>query len=277
MPELPEVEIIRRGLLPEVTGRTFDRPRLLFTGSVRFPPPDLFCQKLAGRAIAGLERHGKYLIFRLDRGELVVHLRMTGRLIYAADPAAVADRYLRVIMPFTAGTALHFSDMRKFGGLWLYDPELKAPESGYHRLGPDIYREVDPNRFATLLRRHPRARLKPLLLNQEILAGLGNIYVDESLFRCRLHPCRRAGSLAVDDINALYTAIKTVLEEALAHGGSSTRNYRNARGEKGEFQHFFQVYSRKGEPCPRCGEPVSRRVVAGRGTYFCPRCQREKS
>ncbi len=275
MPELPEVEIIRRGLSPAVSGRTFDRPRLLFSGSVCFPAPDLFCQKLAGRVIEDLDRHGKYLVFRLDRGELIVHLRMTGRLVYAA-PDTVADRHLRVILPFTAGTALYFSDMRKFGGLWLYDPDLKSPQSGYHRLGPDIYRDVGPEWFDIMIRRHPRSRLKSMLLNQKILAGLGNIYVDESLFRSRLHPCRCAGSLTTEEIGVLYTAIRDVLEEALAYGGSSTRDYRNAHGERGAFQHLFRVYGRKGEPCPRCGGPVSRRVVAGRGTYFCPRCQIEK-
>ncbi len=275
MPELPEVEVIRRGLLPEVLGQTFSRPRLLFAGSVRFPEPDLFCRELAGRVVGDLDRRGKYLVFRLDRGELVVHLRMTGRLVYAG-PGMITDRHLRVILPFTGGTALYFSDMRKFGGLWLYDPAVEAPRTGYHRQGPDVYCEMDLRRFSELIRLHPRARLKPLLLNQGFLAGLGNIYVDESLFRCRVHPCRNAGSLTAEEVSALYAAIRTVLEEGMAHGGTSTRDYRNSRGERGEFQHLLRVYGRKGEPCPRCGEPVSRMVAGGRGTYFCPRCQREE-
>lgn len=275
MPELPEVEVIRRGLLPAVRGRIFLRPRLLFPGSIRYPEPEKFCLELAGRAILDLGRRGKYLVFSLDQGELVVHLRMTGRLVFngsGADP----DRHLRVVLPFTDGTALYFSDMRKFGGLWLYGQEEAVPPTGYHRQGPDIHGETDLKLFRERLRLRPRARLKSLLLNQGFVSGLGNIYVDECLFRCCLHPCRTAGSLSGEETGSLYAAIREVLAEGILHGGTSTRDYRDARGERGRFQSHLKVYGRKGEPCSRCGETIARTVTAGRGTYYCPGCQPEE-
>ena len=147
--------------------------------------------------------------------------------------------------------------------------------AGMHRLGPDIYEQVTEEKFLELLQKRPRARLKPLLLDQLFVAGLGNIYVDESLHRCRLHPCREAGSLSREEGKALFRAIRAVLEEGIRCGGTSSRDYRDARGEKGTFQERLAVYGRKGCLC-RCGAAIERIVVAGRGTYYCPRCQEEK-
>ncbi|HOL18104.1 MAG TPA: bifunctional DNA-formamidopyrimidine glycosylase/DNA-(apurinic or apyrimidinic site) lyase [Bacillota bacterium] len=274
MPELPEVETIRRGLEPLIVNKVFTRPVLLFPGSIRYPEPDRFCEQLEGRRIIALKRHGKYLLLELNCGLLAVHLRMTGRLVYL-EKGGPPSGHLRVVLPFQDGSLLYFSDMRKFGGLWLLDNKEDLSPAGMHRLGPDIYEQVTEEEFLELLQKRPRSRLKPLLLDQFFVAGLGNIYVDESLHRCRLHPCREAGSLSREEGKALFRAIREVLEEGIRCGGTTSRDYRDARGEKGTFQEQLAVYGRKGSPC-RCGTAIERIVVAGRGTYYCPRCQAEK-
>jgi formamidopyrimidine-DNA glycosylase len=273
VPELPEVEVIRRGLAPLICHKEFGRPVLLYTGAVRHPAPEKFCQNLAGRRVENLGRAGKYLRLGLDRGELAVHLRMTGRLVYREN-ADFPDPHLRAVLPFTGGAALFFSDMRKFGGLWLLENREERRQAGLDRLGPDIYEEVGPERFCALIRERRRSRLKPLLLDQHFVAGLGNIYVDESLFRAGIHPGRAAGSLSREEILALYWAVRAVLQEGIDCGGTSARDYRDAFGERGAFQDRLAVYGRRGRPCPRCGAPVTRAVVAGRGTYLCARCQK---
>ncbi len=272
MPELPEVEVIRRGLSPLVCEKRFARPKLISPGSVRYPDPGQFCEKLSGRKVIALSRCGKYLLIELDRGFLVVHLRMTGRLVYLEQGKPPAE-HLRVQMPYTDGSLLYFSDMRKFGGLWLLDSRAEFSRTGMHRLGPDIYEQVSQEQFVALMSKRPRARLKALLLNQHFVAGLGNIYVDESLFRSGLHPCREVGSLSPEETRVLFRSIRDVLEEAICYGGSSSRDYRDALGERGAFQEQFSVYGRKGHHCS-CGAVIERIVVAGRGTHYCPGCQR---
>jgi len=271
MPELPEVEVIRRGLEPLIRKKEFAGPEIEFAGSIRYPSPGQFCRLLRGRRIEGLSRWGKYLLIGLDRGELVVHLRMTGRLVYL-EVGEPPRRHLRVVLPFTDGTTLYFSDMRKFGGLWLFENEAMRFRAGLHRLGPDIYEQVDRESFVRLLHTRPRSKLKPLLLNQHFVAGLGNIYVDESLYRSGLHPCRTVSTLTTAEISRLYDAIRSVLEEGIRYGGTSARDYVGARGERGGFQERLAVYGHKGRTC-RCGATIERIVVAGRGTYICPRCQ----
>jgi formamidopyrimidine-DNA glycosylase len=271
MPELPEVEVIRRGLEPLVCGKTFDRPQLIFSGSVRYPAPGQFCEEISGRRVTTLHRHGKYLLVEMDRGILVVHLRMTGRLVYLEHEGPPPD-YLRVRLPFTDRSLLYFSDMRKFGGLWLLESRADLSRTGMHRLGPDIYEQISQEQFVSLFNKRRRARIKPLLLDQHFVAGLGNIYVDESLFRSGIHPCREAASLSREEIEALFQSIRDLLKEAICCGGSSSRDYRDALGERGAFQERFFVYGRKGYRCS-CGAVIERIVVAGRGTHYCPGCQ----
>jgi formamidopyrimidine-DNA glycosylase len=272
VPELPEVEVIRRGLAPLICRKEFGSPELLFSGAIRHPSPEQFSRDLAGRRVENIARTGKYLRIELDRGELVVHLRMTGRLVYRENGSS-AEPYLRAILPFTDGTALFFSDMRKFGGLWLLEGEDEQQRAGLHRLGPDIFEQVGPELFLEMIRGRPRVRIKALLLDQRFAAGMGNIYVDESLFRAGIHPQREAGSLSREEVLVLYRAVRSALQEGIDCGGTSSRDYRDALGEQGAFQHRLAVYGRKGRPCPRCGTPVTRIVVAGRGTYLCARCQ----
>lgn len=276
MPELPEVEVIRRELQPAVKGKIFSTPRLIFPGSVRFPSPAGFVNQLPGCRIADLQRKGKYLIFNLCRGMLLIHLRMTGRLLFSDNRLANPDYpYLRVVLPFDDHTALYFCDKRKLGGIWLNFSEKDLPD-GFVNLGPDIYRQVDRQRFAELLKNRRRAMIKPLLLNQRVLSGLGNIYTDESLFLCSIHPRRQAGSLSPEEIDSLYGAICQLLHKGIHCGGASIRDFRNAGNQEGSFQHCLEVYGRQGKPCRRCGTPVARITVGGRGTYFCPGCQKEQ-
>lgn len=271
MPELPEVEVIRRELAALIRGKEFARPRIYFPGVVRYPSPQKFGRTLPGRRVRETGRKGKYLLLHLDRGILVFHLRMTGRLVYGAA-GLPAGRHLHVELPFTGGSALYFSDMRKFGGLWLLENESKYFLAGLHRLGPDMLEEVGEAQFVSLLRERPRRRIKPLLLDQSFVCGLGNIYSDESLFRAGIHPCRAAGSLSAAEAGRLYRAIRAVLEEGIGCGGTTSRDYRDARGERGSFQDRLAVYGRAGERCC-CGAVIARIIVAGRGTYLCPGCQ----
>lgn len=278
MPELPEVEVIRRELAPLVCGKEFAAPVIHFSGALFYPEADLFCRRLPGRRIRETGRKGKYLYFLLDRGMLAAHLRMTGQLIYRDESAAAADcsgaKHLRVELPFAGGGALRFHDQRKFGGFWLLEDSGEREAAGLPRLGPDMWEDVDERAFLELLRSRPRARIKPLLLDQGFVSGMGNIYTDESLFRSGIHPCRPVSTLSEKEGAALYRAVRHVLAAGIACGGTTTRDYRDARGEAGTFQEQLAVYGCKGEPCPRCGRPVERTVAAGRGTYFCPRCQK---
>lgn len=271
MPELPEVEVIRRELAPLICTKKFGRPRLHDPGAVRHPAPEEFRERLQGRRVENLERKGKFLLIALDCGELIVHLRMTGRLVYR-DNGYPPGPYLRAELPFTDGTALLFSDMRKFGGLWLLESSEEYHLTGLHRLGPDMFEQVSREQFLSLCLGRPRCMIKPLLLDQHFIAGLGNIYVDESLFRSGIHPCSEVSSLGLDELMGLFYAIRTVLKEGIEYGGTTSRDYRDARGEQGSFQHRLNVYGRKGEPC-RCGHTIERIVVAGRGTYLCRQCQ----
>ncbi len=278
MPELPEVEVIRRELTPLVCGKIFARPAVYYRRAIFSPEPEEFSCRLQGRSVTGMGRKGKYLLFKLDRGTLLAHLRMTGKLLYgfpgkAMENPTAPERDLRVKLPFTGGDALYFYDMRKFGGFWLLDEQDSSQPAGFSRLGPDIWEQVDEDKFLTLLQARLRARVKPLLLDQHFVAGMGNIYTDESLFRSGIHPCRPVASLSAEESRRLYRAVRAVLTEGIACGGTTTRDYRNVYGGSGSFQEMLKVYGRKGEPCFRCSCPIERIVVAGRGTYFCPHCQ----
>lgn len=278
MPELPEVEVIRKELTAHVCGKIFAEPAVYYQRAIRYPDAETFSRRLQGCRVQNLDRKGKYLLFELDRGTLLAHLRMTGKLIYrspgcTAENPTAPEKDLRVKLPFTGGEALYFYDMRKFGGFWFLEKQDYRPPEGYRLLGPDIWSEVEEDTFIALLKARPRARIKPLLLDQRFVAGMGNIYTDESLFRSGIHPCRRISSLSEKEARELFREICAVLTDGIACGGTTTRDYRNIYGGTGSFQDLLKVYGRKGAPCFHCGGPIERIVVAGRGTYFCPRCQ----
>ncbi len=273
MPELPEVETIRRELEPLIGGKTFAEPILHMPSTIAYPSPEEFTSGLEGRAVKALARRGKYLFIDLDLGILTVHLRMTGNLLFSETGLPEETRFLRVTLPFTDGTVLHYSDMRRFGRLWLTVDQQELEKVVLKKVGPDILNEVSREEFLELLGKRQKAKLKALLLDQSFVAGMGNIYTDECLYRCGLHPERAAGTLDRDKGQELYQAIQDVLADGIKYGGTTFRDYRNASGALGEFQEKLGVYGRKDGLCP-CGASIEKKVVAGRGTYYCPKCQK---
>ena len=261
VPELPEVETIRRSLAPLLTGRVITAARFLSPHAADHQPAEL-AARLAGARITGLDRLGKHLLLRLDSGTLDIHLRMTGKLLWNAAPGPHA----RALLELDQGL-LVFDDIRQFGRFRWWPPGVVPPG-----LGPDAL-DLPFEGFAARLHAR-RGRLKAVLLDQSVLAGLGNIYVDEALFLARIHPLTPAARLGPVRLERLYAAIQEILAEALAAGGSSISDYVDASGERGAFQDRHQVYGRTGKPCSHCAAPIRRIVVTQRGTHFCPACQR---
>lgn len=277
MPELPEVETSLRDLEPHLHARTVVAAQVTWPRTVGAPGLDEFLTRVIGQRFVGFARRGKYMIFSMDGGDaLIVHLRMTGRLsVEAAD--AAADKHTHVVLTLDDGRRLHFRDPRKFGRIWL----VADAESVVGKLGPEVW---DRDFSVTALRKQLEGRkapIKALLLDQTIAAGIGNIYADEVLFAARIHPARPAGSLTPSEVKRLHSAIRYLLARAIEQGGSSlggaSTNYRRPVGDEGSpggFQAQHQVFRRTGQPCPRCGTPIARIVVAQRSTHFCPHCQR---
>ena len=263
LPELPEVETVRRTIAARLRGRVIRAARY-FSPLAAGGDPDGMAAALTGRRILEVRRKGKYLIFPLDRGWMRIHLRMTGKLLLDGP----CTRWTRALLEFDDGHALVFEDPRQFGRLlW-----SAAPPEDVSRLGPDAL-ELDAAVFAARLRGR-RGRVKPVLLNQRVLCGLGNIYVDEALHRARIHPLASAERLGPARLNRLHQAVAEVLAEAIAAGGSSISDYVDGAGRRGWFQFSHRVYGREGEPCLACGTPIRRIIVGQRGTHYCPRCQR---
>jgi formamidopyrimidine-DNA glycosylase len=273
VPELPEVETVRRQLEPEMVGRRIESARIIDERWSRPRPPAEVEQALAGRRVEAVRRRGKYLIVDLDSGDhLVMHLRMTGNLLLRPADAAGEVRHLRAAFRLDDGSEVWFTDARRFGhGEVIAAGELDAyfaVRLGVEPLSGELTAEELGRRAAGRT-----APLKSFLLNQAHLAGVGNIYADEALYRAELHPLSPAGSMKPEHLEALREGIVGALEAGLANGGSSIDDYRNARGERGTMQEEFLVHTREGQECGRCGETIRRIVVAGRSTYFCPGCQ----
>lgn len=273
MPELPEVEVIRRDLEPLTGGKTFARPLVHVPTTIAHPEPAQFAASLCGRRIRSIHRRGKYLLIKLDHGILAVHLRMTGNLVYRPEGLPAEDRFLRLTLPFTDGSALYYSDMRRFGRLWLVENEEELNRIVLREVGPDIYTDLKRKDFVRMLGQRPRACIKGLLLDQRFAAGMGNIYTDEALFLSGIDPRRRAGEITCAEAKELYDSIIKVLKMGIRFGGTTFRDYRNARGARGNFQAELKVYGRRGERC-RCGAVIEKTTVAGRTTCYCPCCQK---
>jgi len=267
MPELPEVETIKNELIPYVVGRRISGVKLFWERIVRTPSVDEFTREIVGQEIIGLSRRGKYLFFHLGGGKLLVmHMKMTGSLIM--DPAD--DRFTRAIIYFDDGTAMHFWDPRKFGVMWLADNASAVAA----KLGPEpLESDFTPEVLAKLLKNRT-APVKPVLLDQSIIAGIGNMYADEALFDAKIHPLKTAGSLSKTEIARLHTSILRVLKKALTGKGASVRNYIRPDGQPGTAHDEFNVAHGVGKNCPNCGTAIQRIVVRGRGTYLCPICQK---
>lgn len=272
MPELPEVETVVRDLRPLVVGRCFNRIEV-GTKTLRRAWSTEWDDILQGRTVQALLRRGKWILVDLDGPWLLIHLGMTGQFTCcpAHEPRQNHTHVVFTLHP--GGQELRFRDIRRFGSLTLFADraELNAfLEEG--KLGPEPF-EVDKDYFRQALGRTSR-NLKAFLLDQRVLAGVGNIYADEALFEARLHPARLGKDLNKRQADALRQAIPTVLNRAIALRGSSIRNYVGGSGLQGGFQNEFKVYGRQGKPCPRCRTPIERTVLAGRSTHFCPRCQK---
>lgn len=267
MPELPEVETIRGQLAPRLEGKTFALVDILDSRLTRPLDPREVAAELQGERVVAVERRGKYLVVRLEGGAaLLVHLRMTGS--FGFEPTS----HERAVVELEDGSRLVYRDVRRFG-TWLVVPgdELEpyiAAKNGPEPLGPDFTTSWLAARLATR-----RAPLKAVLLDQRVVAGLGNIYADEALWRARLSPLRPANSLEQDDVRRLQRAIRDALRTGIARQGSTLRDYARPDGEAGTMQREFRVYGRDGEPCPRCRSPIAKTRVGGRGTWYCPRCQ----
>jgi formamidopyrimidine-DNA glycosylase len=266
MPELPEVETVKNELMPHVLGREVTGVDVLWEGTVCQPPVEEFRSRIIGQRITGLSRRGKYLLFELSSGDiLIVHMKMSGSLLF--NPSD--DKYNRAIIHLDGGVDLYFRDPRKFGKMWLVeDKETVVGKLGPEALGDDFTYEVLAERLE-----NRKAPVKTLLCDQAFLAGLGNMYADESLFVAGIHPLREGGSLSKDEIEQLYGAIRQVLRAAIDNKGASIVNYFRPGGDKGTAHFEFKVAHRGGEPCPRCGTTIQRIPVRNRGSYFCPRCQ----
>jgi len=272
MPELPEVETLARELRGVLVGRSVVGVEVRWPRTVAAPDPETFARRLVGRRIWEIRRRGKWLLLGLDEGDwLLVHLRMSGRLaVERAD--APEDAHTRVVFHLDDGRRLRFSDPRKFGRMAL----TACPEEWLGDLGPEpLDPDLTPERLAGMLRGR-RVRLKPLLADQRFLAGLGNIYADEVLWRAGLHPLRCAHTLTPGEVTRLHGAMREVLEEAIARRGTTLPDQRYVLpdGRPGEFAAHLAVYGREGQPCPRCGAPIARARVGGRSAHFCPQCQR---
>lgn len=272
MPELPEVETVRRTLCPRVVGRRIRRVEILTPRQIYHPDPATFAADLEGAVFDDIERRGKYLLFRLGPRILVAHLRMSGHL-YVCGPEAPRPRHLHVVFHLDDGGELRYADQRKFGGFHLLGPGGEGMPPGLANLGPEpLSPEFTPQVLAERLAgRH--TSIKAALLNQALVAGLGNIYADEALFCARIHPARDAGSLTPAEVERLHGCIRRVLLRAVERRGTTFSLYRDGEGNEGDMYDELQVFDRAGEPCPVCGTPIRKVAVAQRGTHFCPRCQ----
>lgn len=278
MPELPEVETIVSGLRGALAGATIAGCELRFPGMVRHPEPELFVGSLTGRQIADVSRRGKYIFAALDRTEpgvdlLVIHLGMTGQLLITTPDAPIA-LHTHVVLRLTDGHELRYRDPRRFGRFLLGTEAELVAAGKLPRLGPEpLGAEFVPRSLRSSLKGR-RAPLKALLLDQSVIAGVGNIYADEACFRARVRPDRSAGTLSPAAIGRLHRALRTSLELGIANRGSSVSDYLDAFGAKGSQQESLLVYGRAGQPCVRCSRPLASTRIAGRTTVFCKRCQR---
>lgn len=275
MPELPEVETVRKGLVHLVKGKRIDNVDVRWTKIIEAPEVPTFQELVKGQTIEDIQRRGKYLIFKLTDFDLISHLRMEGKYeFFESNP--IVDKHTHVIFHFSDGTQLHYHDVRKFGRMALVGKNQSETYKGILRLGPEPLPETFTLAgFKEQLKKSHKA-IKPLLLDQRLVTGLGNIYVDEALWQAKIHPEQPANTLTDKEVKKLRQAIIEVLSKAVAAGGTTIRTYLNALGEAGKFQLSLNVYGQTGKPCPRCGTPIVKLKVAQRGTHICPTCQKLK-
>ncbi len=267
MPELPEVETVVRELRPLLTGRVIEKIEPLWAKTLE----NRSAIKPEGQKIIQLSRVGKFIFLEMERSWLAVHLRMTGRLAWKADGESdTVGKHVRLIVRFKDGSVLLFEDTRKFGRVYHIDRRKDVLQN----VGIDALDErLNARKFFELLKTR-KMGIKAFLLSQKWIAGLGNIYVDESLFKAGIHPLRPCAKLSFAEAERLFAAVREVLQNAVKNMGSTISDYRDAYGNPGRNQRYFKVYRRAGEPCFECGTPIKKQRIAGRGTHFCPTCQK---
>lgn len=283
MPELPEVETVRRGLAPAMEGFVITRAQVN-RPDLRWPFPENMANRLTGKRVLGLRRRSKYILGDLDSGEtLLIHLGMSGRLLVSGDPLGqfvhthpAPEKHDHVVLDMDNGARITFNDPRRFGAMDLFPTETGESHPLLASIGPEpLGNSFDESYLVDALAKR-NIPMKTALLDQKLVAGLGNIYVCEALYRSKIHPTRPARRVSRDRISRLVPIIREVLSEAIDAGGSSLRDFRQADGELGYFQHNFDVYGREGEPCrtEACSSTIRRIVQSGRSTFYCPTCQR---
>jgi formamidopyrimidine-DNA glycosylase len=274
MPELPEVETVRTLLEPVLVGRSFARVEIADPRLTRPHDPAEVAAELTGERVGAVERRGKYVVVRFESGRvLLIHLRMTGNLLHVSGGALADDPHRRAVVTLDNGSDVVYRDVRRFGTWLLVEPgELDAYLA--ERLGAEpLERAFTTSGLATRFASR-RAPVKAVLLDQRTLAGLGNIYVDEALWRAQIHPLTPANDVPPDALPVLRRGIRAALRAGIARQGATLRDYRRPDGARGRMQDEFKVYGREGEPCPRCGTPIEKLRIAGRGSWYCPSCQR---
>ena len=270
MPELPEVETVVADLNRALPGRQLRGLRCAWPNQMPLNRPEEAAQRVAGQKVSEVSRRGKYILMELSRDWIIIHLKMTGR-IEIVPSGAEANPHAHVAFDLDAGDTMRFHDPRKFGRVYV----LPSPEPVIGNLGVEPLSEAFTPGWLALALADRRRRIKPLLLDQTFVAGLGNIYVDESLWRAQLHPLLPAAEVGPDQSQDLHEGIRAVLEEAIAARGTTftSPGYRDLEGREGQMAGRLKVFGRAGEPCPRCGATIERIVVEQRGTHHCPRCQ----
>lgn len=274
MPELPEVETMVRDLAPRLVGHSITRLDASFPGSVVYPTYEEFEQRVVGQEIAGVSRRGKYAIFSLASSDaLIIHRGMTGSLLLRS-PSDPLEPYVRLLFELDNGSQLRFNDPRKFGKVFVMDAAGADRPMPWAQMGPEPLNGAFTLKTFRSSLQGRTGLIKPLLLNQRLVAGLGNIYVDEALYLARIHPQRAADTLKPAEIKRLHAAIRAVLAAAVEERGTTFSNYTDIEGRAGSYQQSLLVFQKAGAPCARCGTEIVRRVVGGRGTHICPKCQK---
>lgn len=273
MPELPEVETIRRSLEKNLSGKIFLQVDIFLARQIKWPDIDDFTSRVVGRTISALERKGKYLIIVLDNGNrLIFHLRMTGRLCYY-DSKHSFDIHDRLVFQLSDKGELVYNDVRTFGVIYALQQDELWRLSGMAEMGPEPLSAKFTPAYLQKAAQGKHTKIKSFLLDQRQIAGLGNIYADEALFLAGIYPTKQIGTLSEEEITRLHRAINQVIADGIHDGGTTFRDYRDGNGEKGHHQDKLQVYHKDGEPCPRCGNTLCKIIVAGRSSHFCPVCQ----
>ena len=271
MPELPEVETVVRALRAPLVGRRVESMWYNWVNTLHSPPPSEFATRIVGQTFRAVNRRAKYILCELDNDVLVVHLKMTGRLYVSAnDESNEADRWVHFMLQLDEGQQLRFSDARKFGKVYLAHDISQVTGS----LGPEPLEDAFTVEVFRAQLANRSKMIKPLLLDQTFVAGVGNIYADEALHRAKIHPERRSNTLTDDEIIALHEAVRESLAEGIRQQGATIGWYRTPDGKRGAMQDHFVAYGREGEPCYTCGTTIAKTRVAQRGTHYCPTCQR---